>query len=754
MHPGARWLRWPGHRVGQDNQEDPDGNGFVAGIPAVGYIPQNGACGNSACRNGVFRTNACGNGPSRTSAFRGVILRALVVTALPWLFFLPADLVAQEEAKTRLPAADSTLLIEEVTVEAYQMAGRLNIVPGNITRISGDALATGDGLRFADLLNTLPGVTMHSGTLATGRIVIRGMGSRTPYNTNRIRAYLDGIPLTGSDGISSPEDLDFAGLGRMEVIRGPSSALYGSGLGGSIALYTPVSQGDSGTVSMQYGSFGTGNLRLAGSLQGEQGQLWSSVSHLHSNGFRENDLYRRSSVITSGRWRGKGVLLSSTLLVTAMKGGIPSSLGKTLFEESPSSAAPNWKATGGYQKFTHLLGGITLAVPLTAKTSGRVTLYGKVNDDYEKRPFNNLDDRAGGAGVRGRITRHGTLSEWIAGGEWSTESYSWLLDKEEVLLNKNQENRRQWQLFAMVYYRPVPRLLLSLAGAVSQTRYLLDDLFAANGDQSGERLFPVIFSPRAGMSFEVSEAVTLFAAAGHGYSLPSPEETLLPGGNVNPAIRHEEGIQVEVGARATTGGGAAFLEASLYRIDLRDLLVTKRVTEEIFTGSNAGKSRHYGLELTAGTRFFRSGAFPGELSSRAALTLSGNKFVEFTDDGVNYDGKHLPGIPGTSVQGQLFWKPFPFLEMQVHLSQTGRQYLNDANSAEQPGYFLANIKGTARVATGKGKVLTVHGGVNNLSDTRYASMIVVNALAAPQAEPRYYYPGMPRNGFLGVTLGF
>lgn len=88
------------------------------------------------------------------------------------------------------------------------------------------------------MINTLPGVTMQSGTLATGRIVIRGMGSRTPYNTNRIRAYLDGIPLTGADGVSSPEELDFASLGRVEVTRGPSSALYGSGLGGALP-YTP-----------------------------------------------------------------------------------------------------------------------------------------------------------------------------------------------------------------------------------------------------------------------------------------------------------------------------------------------------------------------------------------------------------------------------------------------------------------------------------------------------------------------------------
>lgn len=690
----------------------------------------------------------------RWKAAHDRLLRRVILFAWLWVLCIPVELVAQDAAKSRLPSADSTLLLEEVTIEAYQVAGRQYLLPGNISRLGGEALAAGDGLRLAGLLNTLPGVTLQSGTLATGRMVIRGMGSRTPYNTNRIRAYLDGIPLTGSDGISSPEDLDFAALGRVEVIRGPSSALYGSGLGGSIALYTPVYQSDTGIVSLQYGSFGTGNLRLSGNLHGEKGQLWSSFSHLHSDGFRENDLYRRSSLITSGRWRGKGYLLSATMLAIAMKGGIPSSLGKSLFEASPASAAPSWKAAGGYQQFTKVLAGVTLAAPLTEKATGRVTLYGKLNDDYEKRPFNNLDDGAGGAGIRGRITHHGRKSDWIAGGEWSAERYAWLLDKEELLLNKNRETRRQWQLFGMLYYRPASRLTLSLAGAVSQTHYTLDDLFPANGDQSGNRHFPPVFSPRAGVSWQPAKAVTLFASAGQGYSLPSPEETLLPDGDVNREIRHEEGYQYELGTRVEEGEGRSFLEAALYRINLTDLLVTKRVSEELFTGINAGKSRHHGVELAAGTRLFSFPLFPGELSARSAITVSENKFVEFTDDGENYDGKHLPGIPKTSFNLQMGWTPLPFLEGEIALSRTGSQFLDDGNSLKHPGYFLANLKVTARIASGKGRILRIYAGMDNVTDTRYASMVVVNALATGSAEPRYYYPGQPRNIFMGVVIAF
>ena len=69
---------------------------------------------------------------------------------------------------------------------------------------------------------------MQSGTYATSRIVIRGMGSRTPYNTNRIKFYLNDIPITSSDGVSNPEDINLQMIDRLEVVKGPASALYGS----------------------------------------------------------------------------------------------------------------------------------------------------------------------------------------------------------------------------------------------------------------------------------------------------------------------------------------------------------------------------------------------------------------------------------------------------------------------------------------------------------------------------------------------
>ena len=64
------------------------------------------------------------------------------------------------------------------------------------------------------------------------------MGSRSPYSTNKIKAYLNNIPLSNGVGEISLEDFGIQMLGQVEVLKGPNSSLYGSGLGGNILLRT------------------------------------------------------------------------------------------------------------------------------------------------------------------------------------------------------------------------------------------------------------------------------------------------------------------------------------------------------------------------------------------------------------------------------------------------------------------------------------------------------------------------------------
>jgi len=672
------------------------------------------------------------------------------------LLLLFSLVVALNATSQQIPRheADSTIRLSEVIVNAYQINTRHHQLPGSISLLSQEEIVTGDGNSFANTLHSMPGIYMHSGTYATSRIVIRGVGSRTPYNTNRIKSYLNDIPITSSDGISTPEDIDLLGIARMEVIKGPASALYGSGLGGNINLYTPQTSRDGASALLQYGSFNTIKAGGGGNLQRNNLYLSGNISHLRSDGHRENNRFRRTSLLSSGTWRQSTWSLEYTLLLIGMNAQIPSSIGRTLYETRPESAAANWKAVDGYKEYQRAIAGITLMNRLSGRWSNRLTLFGRWADSYERRPFNNLDDGTSGGGIRNRLNFHTEWFDLLLGAEWISDSYRWKLDLESEMINKNRERRHQGNLFGMVYWRPAEVWNISLGGAVNSVHYRLTDQFAQNGDQSGKHTFPLIFSPRLGVNYAPSSRLALYASAGHGFSLPSPEETLLPEGDINREIKPEQGIQYEAGLRLNLFNSATQLEASLYLINLHNLLVTKRLTEDIFTGINAGRTRHAGVELMLRQQLFDYPTFPGSLLLKANYTFSRNRFIQFNDNDRNYDGNMLPGIPPHITQANLQWNPIAVLSVSAQLQQIGAQFIDDANSITNEGYFVGNLKASWRFYHGRTGNAELFTGVNNLTNTLYSPMLTVNAVAFGNAEPRYYYPGMPRHYYTGVTWHF
>ena len=648
---------------------------------------------------------------------------------------------------------DSTILLNEIVVNAYQVNTRLRHVPGSISVLSGEEVQVGDGNNFASALHTMPGIYMHSGTYATSRIVIRGVGSRTPYNTNRIKAYLNDIPITSSDGISSPEDIDLLGIGRMEVTKGPASALYGSGLGGNINLFTPNPHRKSVNALLQYGSYNTLKASAGGTYHHNDLNLFGNVNHTLSDGYRENNNFRRTSLLSSGNWRKPTYSLEYTLLLLDLNAQIPSSISKTLYETNPTAAAANWKGIEGFKEYRRGLAGVTLENRLSGAWSNRLTVFGRWVDSYERRPFNNLTDGSSGGGIRNKLNYHAEKFDAVLGLEWIADKYRWELDLNDEMINKNAETRNNLNVFAMTYYRPSMKWNISLGGAVNKIGYKLTDKFPDNGDQSGSRSFPVIFSPRLGANYAPNNFAAFYASVGHGFSMPSPEETLLPEGDINKDLQPEQGWQYEAGIRLNLLRNATQIEVSVYQINLNNLLVTKRLTEDIFTGINAGKTQHRGVELLWRQRIFQHLSFPGNLNLNANYTYSQNKFIDFTDDDKKYDGNLLPGIPSHLFQASLLWNPVKPLVLDVRFQYTGEQFINDANTETNAGYFLSDVKASYSFSTKSGK-FELFAGINNLTDTHYSPMLTVNAVAFGNAEPRYYYPGLPRHFYGGVVWRF
>ena len=126
--------------------------------------------------------------------------------------------------------------LNEVLILSNNFQSNLFSLSSAVSVLDSRVINQQNNINIAPILNSISGIYMHNGTITTNRITIRGIGSRNLFGTAKIRAYYEDIPLTDGSGISTIEDIDLNTLGSIEVLKGPSSSVYGSGLGGTIQL--------------------------------------------------------------------------------------------------------------------------------------------------------------------------------------------------------------------------------------------------------------------------------------------------------------------------------------------------------------------------------------------------------------------------------------------------------------------------------------------------------------------------------------
>ena len=158
-----------------------------------------------------------------------------------------------------------TLALSEIILEASPIKNVLQNAASSVSVIRSADIDKTDGITLAPVLNKIPGVLMQQGGLNTNRITIRGIGARSQYGTNRVKAYFNAIPLTSGEGETVFEDIDLATIEKIEIIKGPNSTSFGSGLGGVIHLFsreTPALE-SFGKSETTFGSFGLLQQRLS-----------------------------------------------------------------------------------------------------------------------------------------------------------------------------------------------------------------------------------------------------------------------------------------------------------------------------------------------------------------------------------------------------------------------------------------------------------------------------------------------------------
>lgn len=593
------------------------------------------------------------------------------------------------------------------------------------------------------------------------RISIRGFGARANFGIRGIRLIADDIPLTMPDGQGNVDSIDLGSIERIEVIRGPVSAMYGAAGGGAILLYTeraPETPFVSGRAST--GAYGFRSAQLkAGGETGAFNAI-GSLTSTEIDGYRDLSRYERTML--NARF---GYAFDETARLSVVVNAVdspetqdPGALTAAEVAANPRQAAPRNLLFDAGEALEQQRIGATFDKSLADGQALLLRGYVIRRDFQNLLPFDINANGQGGSvdldrdvrGIGGHWSRDAALPNGrrfrlVAGFEFDEQldlrrRYANVFGTRGALTTGQDEDLSTRGLFAEAVFDLTPELTLSLGARFDELQYKVRDRTGAGG--SGETSFSE-FSPMAGLLWSRHPAFALYANVSTGFDPPAFTELANPAGptGFNQSLGPQSATSRELGVKGLVTDRLRY-ELALFRADVSDEIVPFELTgsgQSFFR--NAGESTHEGAEAAV-----QAEILPG-LSASATYTWSDFTFDTFhIGSNAVYDGNRIPGIPEHQFHAQLDWSHSSGLYAGVDLLHVGAFYADNANAVKTGDYTVSNLRAGFRWS-GERWEFEPFVGVNNLGEETYIGNVRINA-----ALGRYYEPAPGRHAYGGIEL--
>ena len=298
--------------------------------------------------------------------------------------------------------------------------------------------------------------------------------------------------------------------------------------------------------------------------------------------------------------------------------------------------------------------------------------------------------------------------------------------------------------YGQVEFSPATRLRASVGLRYDHIQYVYDDTVTAppssryrRPDDTTRRYEQA--SPKAGLTFQASERVNVFASYRRAFRVPSEGQLFRQGSTRNTVdLKPVRADSVEVGLRATPVK-ALSIQVSAYRLEKRDDILAYRNPLDGYTDSvNAGQTRHQGVEVGA------DAALAGWLRLSLAWSATRHSYRSWAIDpqrGIDYSGREMEAAPRGIGSASITVLPRAGIMLSGEVNALGRYWMDAANTAKYGGHALFNLRGQVAVAGG----LVVFARVTNVGDRRFAESASYTTLRGPELAP-----GRPRALYVGI----
>ena len=628
-------------------------------------------------------------------------------------------------------------------------------IPASIDRIYADEIREGrPQVNLSESLGRVPGIVVQNRQNYAQDLQIssRGFGARSTFGVRGVRLIADGIPATMPDGQGQASTFALGSAERIEVLRGPFSALYGNAAGGVIVVDTedPPASPTIGT-DLYAGKYDTWRAAVR---FGGYNTLFDA-SRFETDGYRDHSAARRDQYNLKFKY---GLTPDTTLTLIGNQLRQPETqdplgLNRAQFEQNPRQAVS--QATDFNTRKTvyqEQLGG-TLSHRLDRDTRVEATVYGGQRWVEQYLGFTGVGLTGSGGVVQlDRDFAGGALRYFTALGNVRLSlgaEYESMAERRKGFVNNfgvQGELRRDEDdevssadLYVQAEWKFAERWAAHGGVRTSRVEFKSTDYFilpGLNPDDSGRRDYSAT-TPVAGLLYKLQKNVSLYGNLGRGFETPTFAELAHqnpPASGLNFALQPSRSRHAEIGAKAILPQ-LARVNAALFAIETKDEIVVDVNMGGRTTFKNAGRTDRRGLELGAET------VLPGPFGAQFAYTYLDATFADGFSSAVT--GKAMPGIPKNQAYGQLSYRQPRFYSYAEALYRS-RVPVNDVNSEFADAYTVFNLV-AGLIQQGPRWRITEYVRMDNLADRNYIGSVIVN-----EGNARYYEPSPRRSMYGGV----
>ncbi len=640
-----------------------------------------------------------------------------------------------------------------VELTGVQVVGNNQILrPQSLGILTQRDLERSNGLSLENSINMVPGVFMQSRTPWGGaRITIRGYYPSTSGNSPNsnglgYQVFLNNIPITDATGSTVLDDIDFASLGNVEIIKGPSSSLYGGFIGGTVLLTTRRPAPDETTIQQQIIGGSNGLFRSNTTIQGagENSDMAVNYGHQTYDSFRPHSASWKDFLRLTGDFQaGSNQTISTYFAYNRSFEELAGEIDSPEFYNRQPVSNEAYLANDSHIKIQSFRLGVTDFYRFNESVNNQTTVFGSGKTSNQPFAHGFTDVNQFNYGVRsvfnfisqaGNIGINGTIGGMFQGSNLTSNGVFIVPIPSRPQRPSAQEN------YALNYYLftewdlALPINFNIAAGAsINKNEFGIRNMLKNNQLNDTARLavnpFDPVITPRIAISKIFSDEASVYISISTGYTPPLLSDAVGSDGTINTNLKPEHAIQYELGSKGNLFDGKLAYQVALFDLENSDKLIRETSNSVTFT-TNAGKQKNRGAELSLSYLILDD---PNQAISLlrpwASYTYSDFKYTDFKSDNnnsastIDFSGNKVARVPDNMINtGIDLTTNFGFYFYGTY-QYVGKVPVTFDNSTFLKSYSLLNAKIGIKRKLAEHFTLDISAGGDNLTNSTYYAFV-------------------------------